>query len=203
MRNERRTRTKGALAAAAAAAVIAGAAWWSAAKAQENYITVGGGVTLAGDYKKGPIKVDGETGWTGNIAYGQRVNERMRAEAELSYLTIEGEGDLAGEGFDLEGEGLAITTNAVFDLGPDESEWGIEGGLGLGWMFGGDACAKVEGVKYCADIDDDWTIQGIVGATLDVTEHGTLVARYRLQHAGGFGEEERMHVFTIGYRTRF
>ena len=201
MKDARKTRTKTAL--VAAAAIAAGAALWSGAKAEENYVTIGAGTTLISDHEDGPVSIDGEMGWSGNIAYGRWVNERMRAEAELSYLTFEGEGKLGQRSFNLEGEGVEISTNALFDIGPAGAPWALEAGFGIGWMFGGDACADIEGMRYCTDVDDDWTVQGIVGATLDVTERGTLGVRYRLRHAGGFDEEKRMHAFTVGYRVRF
>ena len=58
----------------------------------------------------------------------------------------------------------------------------------------------------------DWTddarrlvafpLQAIAGGSYAISDTGAIVVRYRMQNIGGFDSEDRVHVFSLGYRHR-
>ena len=64
-------------------------------------------------------------------------------------------------------------------------------------------CPTPENFPWNTTDDDDWNVQGIVGGSYALSDTGALVVRYRMWNTGGFSSEDRLHVFTVGYRHQF
>ena len=130
------------------------------------------------------------------LSFGMAVSDDARVEAELTHTAVVWD---VGAGGDVSGDGFMVGVNALYDI--DLSPVTLETGLGLGWAFFDDACFEVGGGRRCVDADfDDWTMQGILGVSYDISKSNAVVVRYRMQNVGGFTAEDRLHVFTVGFR---
>lgn len=174
-----------------------------------TYFEASGGFTR-------PAKAQSEEGVTFDpgtdlalgIAYGTFLSENTRMEAELAYAKVAMSAEVAMGGFeydaDVTGDGFHLGANFLYDFGAGSSPAKFEIGFGLGWVFYGEACAEFDGARICVDADDDdWNVQGIVGGSYALSDTGALVVRYRMWNSGGFSSEDRIHVFTVGYRHQF
>ena len=133
-------------------------------------------------------------------AIGTSISQNARIEAEVSYLRTSW--DVGG--VDLTADGFGAGTNVLYDVRLGSSPAKLELGLGVGWLFGDEACLEDGGARLCSDgLDDDWTMQGILGGSFALSESSSIVLRYRMQNVGGFSSEDRLHVFTAGYRHHF
>ena len=131
-----------------------------------------------------------------SFTYGGYLSERTRLEAELSYAKVAWD---IGDGLEATADGFTLATNYLVDIGDADAK--LELGLGAGWTFFDEGCLASSGTSVCFEADmDDWNVQGIVGASLAISEESALTVRYRMQHIGGFSSEDRLHVFTVGYR---
>lgn len=175
-----------------------------------TYFEASGGFTR-------PAKVQPEQGVTLDpgtdlalgVAYGTFLSENTRMEAELAYAkvarSVESDPEPNGGGFDdITVDGFHVGANFLYDFGAGSSPAKFEIGIGLGWVFADEACAEFDGGRFCGDVDDDdWNVQGIVGGSYALSDTGALVVRYRMWNTGGFSSEDRLHVFTVGYRHHF
>ena len=110
----------------------------------------------------------------------------------------------AGDGVDITTDGFGLGSNLLYTNTFGDSSAQIELGIGAGWTFFDEACVEEGSFKFCDDADtDDWTVQGIVGASFSASDNGALVARYRMKNIGGFSSDDRLHLFTVGYRHNF
>ena len=135
------------------------------------------------------------------VAYGTSLSENTRAEAEFPYTKAAWD---LGSGVDITADGFNLGANFLYDVGADSSPAKFEIGIGLGWTFFDEACVASSDVEICVDADlDDWNVQGILGGSYQLSETGVIVVRYRMQNIGGFSSENRLHVFTVGYRHHF
>ena len=184
-----------------------------------NYIEAWAGFTRAPDIDEQELIVEPGSDLALGVAYGTALSENSRVEAELSYAKVAFEARpilVPGAGFDATADGFTVSANFLFDVGANSSPANFEIGIGLGWTFFDEACFELEGLegfdglegpdglKICTDVnDDDWTVQGIVGGSYALSDTGAVVVRYRMQNTGGFSSEDRLHVFTVGYRHHF
>ena len=122
-------------------------------------------------------------------------------EAEVSYARHAHSGRL-GPLPDVDTEYDVITFGAnVVKMFETQSGVRPELGFGLGWAFVDEVCADASGTRVCADVDaDDWNLQAIAGLTWRVSDRTELLTRYRMQHLGGLGSEDRAHLLTFGAR---
>ena len=165
-----------------------------------TYIEASGGFTrpaATADLEEG-VAVDPGTDLALGIAYGTFLSENTRMEAELAYAKVAGS---VGSGVDVTGDGFHLGGNFLYAFGANSSPVRLEIGIGLGWVFFDEACVEFDGASICVDADDDdWNVQAIVGGSYALSDTGALVVRYRMWNTGGFSSEDRLHVFTVGYR---
>ena len=168
-----------------------------------TYIEASGGFTrpaAKADSEEG-VAVDPGTDLALGIAYGTFLSENTRIEAELAYAKVAGSVE---PGVDVTADGIHLGANYLYEFGANPSPVRFEIGIGLGWVFFDEACVEFDGARICVDADDDdWNVQGIVGGSYALSETGALVVRYRMWNTGGFSSEDRLHVFTVGYRHHF
>lgn len=172
-----------------------------------NYIEAWAGFTRAPDTDDEELTVEPGSDLALGVAYGTYLSENSRVEAELAYAKAAWEaGPILGlgSGFDVTADGFTVGANFLYDIEADSSPASFEIGIGLGWTFFDEACFELDGLELCADADfDDWNVQGIVGGSYALSDTGAVVVRYRMQNIGGFSSEDRLHVFTVGYRHHF
>lgn len=181
------------------ALLVANAPVW--AEQPGTYIEASGGFTrpaAPADLEEGGA-VDPGTDLALGIAYGTFLSENTRMEAELAYAKVAGS---VGSGVDFTGDGFHLGGNYLYAFGENTSPVRLEIGIGLGWVFFDEACVEFDGASCCFDAgdDDDWNVQGIVGGSYALSDKDALVARYRMWNTGGFSSENRLHLFTVGYR---
>ena len=166
------------------------------------YLEASAGVTrTAATIVGGVLATDPGTDLALGVAFGTSLSENTRVEAELGYAKAVWD---LGDGHDLRADGFNLGANYLFDFGADSSAAKFEVGIGLGWTFFDEACIEGFSANYCVDADlDDWNVQGIVGGSYAISDTGAITARYRMQNIGGFSSDDRIHVFTVGYRHFF
>lgn len=184
-----------------AAFLASSSAVWAAK--QERYVEgfVGGtrGPSVDQFEEGARFSLDPETHFALGLVVGNRISDTFRGEFELAYKRVKWD---AGDSASITADGYGIGSNLVYAIG--ESSAQFETGIGVGWTFFDEACAESGGLKFCADAhEDDWTVQGIVGFSYAVSDTGALVARYRMKNIGGFSSDDRLHVFSVGYRHEF
>ena len=166
-----------------------------------NYAEVSVGFTRPSKVEEGGLTADPASDITLGVAYGSSLSENTRTEAEFSYAKVAWD---LGSGVDITADGFHLGTNFLYDVGAEASPAKFEIGIGLGWTFFDEACVEGSGVEVCVDADlDDWNVQGILGGSYALSETGAIVIRYRMQNIGGFSSEDRLHIFTVGYRHHF
>ena len=145
------------------------------------------------------FSLDPETDVALGLVVGQRLSGAFRVEFELAYARVKWD---AGDSTSITADGYGIGPNLLYAIGESSAQFEI--GIGAGWTFFDEACAESGGLKYCADAaEDDWTAQGIAGFSYAVSDTGALVARYRMKNIGGLSSDDRLHVFSVGYRHDF
>lgn len=166
-----------------------------------SYLEASIGFTRPSEVSEDGLVADPGTDLALGVAYGSPLTENTRVEAELAYAKAAWD---LGSGVDVTADGFNLGTNFLYDVGSDSSPVKFEIGIGLGWTFFDEACVEGSGVSICVDADlDDWNVQGILGGSYAISETGAVVVRYRMQNIGGFSSEDRLHVFTVGYRHHF
>ena len=168
---------------------------------QGSYVEGSVGFTRSVKQQAGGLTAEPGTDLALGATLGRALSETSLVEVEVAY------GKMAwdlGSGIDLTADGFTASGNFLYVLGGTSSAAKLEVGVGLGWTFFDEACLESSGSEICVDTDfDDWNVQGIVGGSYALSETGAIVLRYRMQHIGGFSSEERLHVFTVGYRHHF
>ena len=145
------------------------------------------------------FSLDPETDLALGLVVGKRISDAIRVEFELSYAKVKWD---AGDSTSITADGYGIGPNLLYAIG--ESSAQFELGIGVGWTFFDEACVESGGLEFCADAaEDDWTAQGIAGFSYAVSDTGALVARYRMKNIGGLSSDDRLHVFSVGYRHDF
>ncbi len=190
-------------AALVVATATACAPTWAAEAFGGNYVETSIGFTRPASVSDERIAaaIDSETDLMLALAFGTSVAPKVRFESEVAYVKVAW--DIGGLG-EVTGDGISVGTNLLYDIGEASSPLRFEVGLGLGWFFADEACIEGSGARVCVDADfDDWNVQALAGSSWAVSDTGAIVARYRLWHTGGFDREDRLHVFTVGYRHRF
>ena len=166
-----------------------------------NYLEASIGFTRPPKIEEGGLTADPGTDLALGVAYGKSLFENTRIEAELAYAKTAWD---FGSGIDATADGFNLGANFLYDVGGNSSPARFEIGIGLGWTFFDEACIEGAGASICVDADlDDWNVQGILGGSYALSETGAVVVRYRMQNIGGFSSEDRLHVFTVGYRHHF
>ena len=189
---------------------------WAAQPEHGNYFGDGGPAGGAAQPEHGnyfeasvgftrPPKVDGiadpGTDMALGVAYGTSLSENTRSEIEFAYAKVAWD---FGSGVDVTADGFNVGANFLYDIGAASSPAKFEIGFGFGWTFFDEACIESNGNRLCVDADlDDWNVQGILGGSYSLSETNAIVVRYRMQNIGGFSSEDRLHVFTVGYRHLF
>ena len=199
MKNYRLSDLRATLVSCVALLVAYSPAW---AAQPGNYFEASAGFTRPAEAESElEVTADPGTDLALGIAYGTFLSENTRMEAELAYAkvawSVEPNADFTGDGFHVGG-------NFLYDFGAVSSPAKLEIGIGLGWVFFDEACVESSGARLCVDTDDDdWNVQGIVGGSYALSDTDALVVRYRMWNTGGFSSEDRLHVFTVGYRRHF
>ena len=166
-----------------------------------NYLEASVGFTRPTKIEEDGLTADPGTDLALGVAYGASLSENTRVESELAYAKVAWD---LGAGIDATADGFNVGANFLYDVGADSSPAKFEVGIGLGWTFFDEACIEGGGARICVDADlDDWNVQGILGGSYALSDTGAVVVRYRIQNIGGFSSEDRLHVFTVGYRHYF
>ena len=182
-----------------AALLVPSAAVWAQDRYVEGFLGGTRGPSVDEAVEGGRFSLDPEIDIAIGLVVGSRLSEAIRAEAEVAYAQVAWD---AGGGVGITADGLGLGSNLLYAMGSPSAQ--IELGIGAGWTFFGEACAEEGGVRICADAGtDDWTVQWIVGASVAALDNGAFVARYRMKNIGGFSADDRLHVFTVGYRHNF
>ena len=185
------------------ATATASAPTWAAEELGGNYIETSIGFTRPASLsdEDTAVAIDSDTDLALGVAFGMATTRNVRVEAELAYTKVAWDIGTLGK---ITGDGINVGTNLLYDIGEASSSARFEVGLGLGWFFADEACLEDSDIRLCAESDfDDWNIQAIAGGSYAVSDTGAIVVRYRLQNIGGFDSEDRLHVFTVGYRHHF
>ena len=179
------------------ALLVPSAATW----AEEHGMYIEGliGATRAPSVDEVALSLRSDTDIALGLVIGNRFSESISYEAEVVYAKAKWD---AGDDIGITADGFGVGLNILNAIGGPPAQFEI--GVGLGWMFFEEACIEGDGLRFCADAsEDDWSIQGILGASFDVSQRGEIVARYRMKNIGGFSSDDRLHVFTAGYRYNF
>ena len=167
----------------------------------DTYIEASVGFTSSPELEGGGLKFGSDRDMALSLALGTSLSENTRTEAELTYLKAAWD---MGSGVDVTFDGFGVGTNVLYDIGANSSPAKFEIGIGLGRIFADEVCAEGSDRKVCVDADyDDWNVQGILGGSYALSETGAIVVRYRMLNIGGFSSEDRLHIFTAGYRHHF
>ena len=166
-----------------------------------NYFEASVGFTRPPKTEERGLTADPGSDMALGVAYGTSLSENTRVEAEFVYTKAAWD---LGSGVDVTTDGFNLGANFLYDVGADSPPAKFEIGIGLGWTFFDEDCVERSNVESCVDADfDDWNVQGILGGSYALSETGVIVVRYRMQNIGGFSSEDRLHVFTVGYRHHF
>ena len=152
------------------------------------------------DLEEGEYSLESETDIAVGLVVGRVPAENIRVEGEISYLKTRWD---AGEGVNVTADGFGIGANLLFAFSGYSTTMMVETGAGFGWTFLDEACIKADGIKLCDDADtDDWTVQWIFGVLFPLSEEDAIAIRYRMKNIGGFSSDDRLHMYTVGYRRK-
>ena len=166
-----------------------------------SYFEASAGFTRPATMDEADFTADPDTGMTLGVAWGGSVSANTRVEAEIAYAKAAWD---LGSGIEGTADGFGLGANFLYDVGGDASPAKLELGIGLGWVFFDETCFESAGVETCFDAElDDWNVQGIVGGAWRLSERDAVVVRYRMWNTGGLSSEDRLHLFTVGYRRHF
>ena len=171
-----------------------------------NYVEASVGLTRTPSSDSDLLPLDSNSDVALGVTWGTSLSENTRAEAEFAYQKMAWD---TNAGDDVTIDGFNVGANFLYDVGAHSSPAKLEIGIGIGWFFSDEVCLEDSESNICIDTDsfgsdsNDWNIQGILGGSYAISDTGAIVARYRTQNIGGFSSEERVYVFTVGYRHHF